>query len=592
MGKLGERLARGRATGGRLPLDWGGDGLQRTLAREARLIFSSRRYLRSVLFAAAVVIPCAPLAGQESPGAAGRDGSQEEAPPSAADRFFSSAYLPLGHWAYPLLDNWVASGRITELDPLIQPYRRIEVARAILHVQEDSPTGTEGAWMPALEKEFALELRALRGERKNNNSGFLYIDGGLGVYSQTHRDLMRAELSGPTSKTRALGQAFVNMSGQAGAVAGAFRGGADWFYKYDAQFFPRGVAPAKEGLLFGDVYFRVPEGYAELQTKYARVFFGRMYRNWGLPGLDGFMRSDYAYSEEELSYRFGPKWVFLVGSIASYSDFRRDTTHYVSMHRLEIRPVDNFIITFGEAVVHGGPSQALVWKFINPISVWHVAADDNDPPHNKIGELSAWWRPTNGVALYGSYLADATNLEGSCCQAGGSFAVDLPSIAPGLGLGARFTALQSLVYRTGLPWEGYLVEGIGLGWDKIDLYMLTIEADWLGATRYLRSGGTLTLQPRLDLQWMGEQVITELRPPPDQLPDFPRILSGVTETTVRPAIAGRWRQPIRPFFVDVQFDLGVNFVSNFQHQTGDNRSTFVGNLKVLIETPHWSFGLD
>jgi len=556
---------------------------------------SMRRCRKGVLIAAAVILPCSPLPGQESQGEAGADrseGEQKQEASSPADRFYSSAYLPLGHWAYPLLDNWVASGRITELDPLIQPYRRIEVARAILRVQDESPTGTEGAWMPALEKEFALELRALRGEKENNNSGFLFIDGGLGIYSQTHRDLARAELTGPTSETRALGQASVNMSGQAGIVAGAFRGGADQFYKYDAQFFPEGAVPAKDGLFFDTVYFRVPEGYAELQSKYARVFFGRMYRNWGLPGLDGFMRSDYAYTEEELSYRFGPKWVFLVGSIASYSDFRTDTTHYVSMHRLEIRPVDNFIVTFGEAVVHGGPSQSMVWKFINPISVWHVAADDNDPPHNKIGELSAWWRPTRGVALFGSFLTDATNLEGSCCQQGGTFAVDLPSIAPGWGLNARFTALQSLVYRTGLPWEGYMVEGIGIGWDKIDLYMVTVEADWLGATRYLRPGGTLTLQPRLDLQWMGEQVITDLRPPIDQVPGFPHILSGVTETTVRPAIAGRWRQPIRPFFVDVQFDLGVNFVRNYENQTGDNRSAFVGNIKVLIETPHWSFGLD
>lgn len=557
---------------------------------------SRRRFLLSgVVLAASVATAWSPLAGQETPApaeaSAETEDSQQEAPPSPADRFYSSTYLPLGHWAYPLVDKWVASGRVTALDPLLQPYRRIEIARAILQVQESS-TGVEDAWMPALEKEFKQELRTLRGEKRDNNAAFAFADGGVGVYSQTHRDLVRGELEGPTSKTRALGQIFVNMSAQAGIVAGAFRGGANHFYRYDAQFFPKSAVPPKDGLVFDDVYYRVEEGYVEVQSRYARVFFGRMYRNWGLPGLDGFMRSDYAYSEEDLSYRFGPKWVYLVGSIASYSDFRTDTTHYVSMHRLEIRPVDNFIVTFGESVVHGGPSQALVWKFINPVSVWHVAADDNDPPHNKIGEISAWWRPIDGLALYASYLADATNLEGSCCQAGGAFAVELPSISPGWGVSARFTALQSLVYRTGLPWEGYLVEGIGIGWDKIDLYMTTLEATWLGATRYLPAGGTLTLRPRLDLQWMGEQVITDLRPPPDQLPDFPRILSGVTETTVRPAIAGRWRQPIRPFFLDVEFDLGVNFVSNYQNQTGNNRSAFVGNLKVRIETPHWGFGLD
>jgi hypothetical protein len=507
------------------------------------------------------------------------------------DRFYSSAYLPLGHWAYPLIDNWVASGRATELDPLIQPYRRIEVARAILQVQEDSPTRTDAAWMPALEKEFASELRALRGEKKNNNTGFLFLGAGLGFYSQEFRDLTRAVLTGENSTDRVLGQIRFDLSGQAGPVAGAFRARYNEFYKYDAQF-PNGVVPAKSMPLLDSAYMRIEEGYVELQSRFARVSFGRMYQNWGLPGVHGLLRSNYAYSEEGLNYRFGTRTIFLIGSIASYSDFRRDTTHYFSIHRLEIRPIDRLVISVSEAVVHGGPAQPLVWQFVNPVSVWHIAANDNDPPHNKLGEVSVWAKPSRGLVLYGSFLADATNLAGSCCQAGGTFAVELPTLIRGWGLRGQLTAIQSLAYRTGLPWEEYTVEGIGLGWDKIDLYMATIEADWLGATRKLRPGSTLTLMPRLDLQWRGEQRITELRPPPDQLPDFPRILSGITETTVRPAVAGRWRQGIGPWWLDAEFDLGVNFVKNYQNQSGDDRTAFVGNVIVRIETPHWSFGLD
>ncbi len=518
--------------------------------------------------------------------------AQEKQGKSPADRFYASAYLPLGHWAYPLIDSWVTSGRVTNLEPLIRPYRRIDVARAVLEVSSLPADEVERSWLPALEEEFAFELRALRGEARSNNYGSVYFDAGAGIYSQTFRDLLRAELTGETSETRVLGEVNVDMQGSAGIVAGAFRGSLNQFYKYDAQYFPQSVVPPKNLPLLDTAYMRVEEGYAELQTRYARVSFGRMYHNWGLPGLNGFLRSDYAYSQEGLGYRFGPKKVFLTGAIASFSDFQTDTTHYWSIHRLEIWPIDNLVLSVSEAVVHGGPAQPLVWALVNPVSVWHIATADNDPPHNKLGEVSAWWRPTRGLVLYGSFLADATNLEGSCCQAGGTFAIDLPTLATGLGIRSQFTAIQSLTYRTGLPWELYTVESIGLGWDKIDLYLATVEATWLRGTRWLTPGSTLTLRPRLDLQWRGEQRITDLRPPIDQLPDFPRILSGVTETTVRPAIAGHWRQRVRPIWIDVEFDLGLNFVRNYQNQTDDDRTAFVGNLKVLIETPHWAFGLD
>ena len=61
--------------------------------------------------------------------------------------------------------------------------------------------------------------------------------------------------------------------------------------------------PRLDNVLGGEISARVEEGYLEFQSRYARVGFGSMYRNWGLPDLPGFLRSDYAYSQEEISYR-------------------------------------------------------------------------------------------------------------------------------------------------------------------------------------------------------------------------------------------------------------------------------------------------
>ena len=105
---------------------------------------------------------------------------------------------------------------------------------------------------------------------------------------------------------------------------------------------------------------------------------------------------------------------------------------------------------------------------------------------------------------------------------GGSLGFELPRLLSGWLLRANFSAIQSLAYRTVLPWEEYSVERIGIGWDKVDLYLVTLEADG-----YPSAG--LWIGPRIDIQILGEGDFRELRPDPIP-PDFPRILVGQAET--------------------------------------------------------------
>lgn len=89
---------------------------------------------------------------------------------------------------------------------------------------------------------------------------------------------------------------------------------------------------------------------------------------------------------------------------------------------------------------------------------------------------------------------------------------------------------------------------------------------------------------------MGEGDLRNDRPPPEELPDFPNILSGDPETTIRPAVAGEWRSGWR-FPLDLKWDVGVNFIQDYNNEVGDNRVAFVGAVSVLIRTPRWNFGL-
>ena len=93
-----------------------------------------------------------------------------------------------------------------------------------------------------------------------------------------------------------------------------------------------------------------------------------------------------------------------------------------------------------------------------------------------------------------------------------------------------------------------------------------------------------------DIQINGEGDLRQERPPPETLPDFPRILVGDPETTIRPALAGRWRNGWK-FPLEVEWDVGINFIQDYANVVGDNRTEFVGSVGVLIRTPRWQFGL-
>lgn len=543
------------------------------------------RILKSVVFlalgwAAAGLAPeaHAQTARAGPPGAAAARAADRNRDRIAATN--ASAYLPLGHWAYPILEYWISAGRIDDLSPFVKPWRRLDVARAVAELEEGPLRGFDRTWIARLERELAPELALLRGDERANERLELRFGLAGDYYSQTHRDVLRPQLDGPFSDPEVFERMIFAGYGQGGILAMGFRGERNKFLVHDAQFPGGRVVPDLNLPIFDEGSMRVEEGYAELQTKYARVFFGRMYRNWGAPRLLGFLRSSYAYSEEEIGYRFGTDRIFLVGSFASYADFKGDTTHYVATHRLEIRPVDDLMIAVSEAAVQGGPSQKLDFRLVNPIGVWQIARSDGNPPHNKLGQLDLWWRAGPGLVLYGSLLADATNEEGSCCQIGGSAGFELPALVPGLVIRANATAIQSLVYRTRLPWEEFSVENIGLGWDKTDLYLATLEVDWFGP-------GGLFLRPRIDVQLKGAGDFRALRPPDDQLPTFPRILVGDAERTIRPALAGRWRSAtVAP--IDLEWDLGVNFIQDYRNVTGDDRTEFVGTFKVLVESPRIS----
>ena len=514
----------------------------------------------------------------------------------------ASPYLPLDHWAYPALELWIARGDITTLSPMTRPYRIADVVRAIDGLRRRDLSGAEQGLRARLLAELDADKgmdrkRRARRSRPARHSGNatarssgegLVLEFGLeagGRYvSQTHPDPLQPVLDGRFGDDRVLERFEASVRGASPYVAGAASLRHDGIYRHDPRFPDGRVTPPRDGpFLDENLSLRLEEAYVEAQIPYLRLSIGRLDRDWGPAPIVGFMRSANTYSQDEIGYRFGTERIFLIGTIGAPGDFGGDTVRHLSMHRLEVRPTDRFAFAISEAALHGGPDGRFRFELANPVGIWQLALDDEEVAYNKVGQLDTWWRAVRGVTLNGSLLADATGGGQSCCQMGGSVGIELTGLAPGLRLGAQVSAIESLTYRTFRPWEEYSIDGVGLGWDKSDLWLASLEADWFAAP-------ALVLSPRLDVQRRGEGDFRQPRPPPGELTNHPGILSGIVETTVRPALGGRWSPPGRLRIV-AEWDAGVSLISDYANVEGDDRTAFTGSFAVRLFAPRLVFHL-
>lgn len=496
---------------------------------------------------------------------------------------WGSTYLPLGHWAYDYINVLIARGRLTDLPPLVQPYRRLDIARSIrAALGAGRFSDAELAWVETLRQEFAAEIGELAGERGRSVRMSAELGVGMDALSQFHRDPLRPEGEGDVFLTI---EAY--FKGEAPLAAGVLGGRWDGHYLNDPQF-PGGAAIESRQCdpVVAQCAYRVEDAYVEVQAPYVRLFFGRMYRNWGAPSQDGLLLSDYEYSYEHLGYRLGSDRIALSGLFTPFNDFGGDTARYFSSHRFDWQVRDNLAFSVGESVVWGGENRRVEFAFVNPVGIWEISGPRSQRERNALGLAELWWRPVPGLLTYGAFLVDNTSVgdeekgkRSGFNQFAAALSVQLPAFTPTLSLRADFTVASSLAYRSRLGFvEYYTFSGLGLALDKTDAILLTLGADW-----FVRPG--LVLKPGLELMWRGTDDLRDPWPD-DAFTGRDRLLVGTVETTIRPVIDGRWvipsgRLPWK-LWLDAVWDLGVNVVRNRDNQRADWDAEFVGSLLVTV----------
>ncbi len=536
----------------------------------------SRRGLRDPRAPIAVSIVLSLLtATSDLPGQQTASGVQPVSGAASLRNSTSSQYLSLDHWAYGYVDLLVARGQLADLSPLLQPYRRIDIAAAILAAERKGLIGDEEkAWITALRVELEREFTLLNGSEPQEVSFRGQLAAGLKAVSHTHRDPLR-----PAGNESLFLTADLELHGDAPAVAGALRMRWDNHYLNDPQFPGGRVIEFREcDPVVAKCAYRVEEGYLELQLPYVRLFFGRMDRNWGLPGRDGMLLSPYSYSYDHIGYRFGSDRIALSGLYAPFNDFSGDTARYFASHRFDWRIRDNFVLAVGESVVFGGENRRIDFNLINPVGVWEISGGSEGTERNALGMAEIWWRPTPRLITYGALVVDNTTVGNDAAglatglnQYAAAIGVQLPMFRPALALRGDLTVVSSLAYRSRVDFfEYYTIENLGLAQDKTDAVVLSLRGDW-----FPRPGWILI--PRLDLMWKGEDDIRQPFPE-DAFVDRDRLLIGVIERTIRTSLGGRWHTPRGA----VRWDVGLNFVDNDGNIARDVRVIGVASVEAQI----------
>ncbi|MFQ5845490.1 MAG: hypothetical protein ACE5JG_10945, partial [Planctomycetota bacterium] len=369
------------------------------------------------------------------------------------------------------------------------------------------------------------------------------------------------------------------LAGEAPVIAGAFRARWDNHYLNDPQF-PGGRAIEFRECdpIIDECAYRIEEAYLEVQFPYVRLFFGRTYRNWGLPGLEGFLVSDYAYSYDHVAYRFGGDRLSLTGVFTLPNDFQGDTARYFSSHRLDWQARDNLVFSLGESVVYGGEGRRLDFGLTNPVGIWEISGGRGSGERNAIGLVELWWRPRSSLVTYGAFLVDNTSVgtgaTSSLPQWGAALGVQLPAVSPTLALRADLSVVSSLAYRSRVGRvENYTIDGLGLARDKSDAVIASFRADW-----FARPG--LVLRPGVQIMWRGEDDIRSPWPA-DAFTGHDLLLVGEVETTLRPSLAGRWHTA----YGELAWNLGLNLVRDEDNVARDWRTKGVARVEFSLRQP-------
>jgi len=479
-------------------------------------------------------------------------------PVRAQGRTLGSRYLPVDHWAYEYLQRLTARGYLPGLNPLVQPYRRLEVARGLAGLAPDTLRRPVADWVRMLRRELARELELLAAPAPGA-FGF-EVAGGARASTSRRLDPTRPLDDGSVWPNYRVAGWF-----ETGPVAAETRAYGDFYFRDD----PDGGDPGYDPRTFRGG--RTDNAYLSVLFPFGSVDIGVLKRNWGLIGTPGMTLSDgpTPYPQLGLELRLGR---VTLRSLAAQLDTLYGLRRQFVAHRLDYRHGD-LAVSLGETQLYVYPT--LLIRFLNPVDLLVLNADD-DPDQNNALTGQVWWRRGAAVFYFDGMLDDIDANPGPVAeppQYAFTVGARVTSLAPWAEGGVQYQQVGAWSYRTTPNEVGrYSHYGRGLGANYSDYDRLAVWADLYPPLSGLR------ITPRAVIQRQGEGDFRDPFPG-GSYRGQPALFLGVVERTIRLALAGRY-QPAP--YAWLAWDVGPNFVRNKNHVSNARATDFGATVELGI----------
>ena len=477
------------------------------------------------------------------------------APASALGQ--ASPYLPLDDPRLPLLEHLIARGDVADPSPMVRPFRRADAVRVL------AAADSAGAGDPLI-----ASLRASLSDDPAERRWRVAARAGAQGYTDDRRDPLHP-VGGDGVRP------YADFTGE--AVFGEFtlvaRPAAEPRLTDDPEW------PGRKDLT---LLWRFPEAYASAQTKYLRVFYGQMDRNWGPVGLSGIGISDYAYPQTELAVELGTDAVRVTGLARTLEDELDDTGarvhRYFFAHRLGVRLSSRLRLGLWETAVLAGADRDFDARYRNPLTLLILANQYGlGSDGNVLLGLDASWRVAGRTTLEAQLALDDLQYENS----GGPerypnrWALTLAAEGPvgrRLGWRAFYTQASSLAFRTLDRFENFTAQGVGLGRNFADNDQLTLRLTVPRGTRWL-------VTPELTLLRQGGGSLDDPFPASDAEADaLPQIFIGTVERTWRAALGvSGYEGPL-----ELRASAGLHHIVNAGHEEGRTVNRFEGRVQATV----------
>lgn len=331
--------------------------------------------------------------------------------------------LPLGHWAYPLLERLVAR-RVLEIDLTTRPVSRAAVADALRSLPD--PFEAKDPF-PALTERERWAIERLRSEflgGRIDTPAASLRDGGsvvaLGILVGTTIRHVEGSVVGGTAAAAdsvsggddepvsAEADLSYELWGGIGNTIGFY---SDATVRLEEQEGPRATRLSKRIRSWRGATVMIDRAYVKYERPHAALALGRRGPAWGRSSRGRLLISGAAptFDEIDAALSVGPLGFHAFHAMLEYNETGAEETLEPSDHVF----LAGHRLTFTGRLGSIGLNEVVVYSsgipdpaYLNPLLPYYVSQHNERANDNVLWSTDFTWRPAMGLELYGEFLVD------------------------------------------------------------------------------------------------------------------------------------------------------------------------------------------